>query len=107
MRESQILSERLTTIRKEIIELLKSKELTVKDLSQVMGIPEKEIASHLEHIKKSLNKSGYEIDVVPASCTKCGFRFKKRESMKKPSRCPLCKSENVKSQVLRILKKRV
>ncbi len=32
---------------------------------------------------------------MPATCKKCGYQFTDRERLKKPSRCPRCKSERI------------
>jgi predicted Zn-ribbon and HTH transcriptional regulator len=69
--------------------------LSARDLSGLVGIPEKEVAGHLEHIRHSLHRTGKRLIVQPAECTKCGFVFDKRERLTRPSRCPVCKSESL------------
>ncbi|MDP2645248.1 MAG: hypothetical protein Q8P24_09935 [Desulfobacterales bacterium] len=56
-------------------------------LSKIIGESEKEIYDHLAELKKS----GVLI-VDPAECRKCGFVFEDRERVKKPGKCPKCKS---------------
>jgi hypothetical protein len=34
-------------------------------------------------------------NVTPAECRKCGFVFQKREKLKKPGKCPICRSESI------------
>lgn len=80
------------TIRKEIIELLRTGEWTAQDISRTMRIPQKEVYVHLEHVHRSL-KSNFGI--TPPECLACGFTFSKRSAIRSPSRCPLCKSEHI------------
>jgi len=75
-----------------IMELLEQKQLSALQLSGELGITEKEIFEHLEHIARSL-KPTKRLVVEPAQCRSCGFPFKKRNRMKPPSRCPRCRSE--------------
>ena|SRR3990170_1023985 len=100
-----LIAERDETIRKAIIYLLEEQgPLSAKELSGLVKIPEKEVYVHLEHIKKSLHKRKDGAFVVtPAFCRGCGFEFKKRERLKKPSRCPVCKSELLEEPVFSIL----
>jgi len=33
--------------------------------------------------------------VVPARCRNCGYEFRGRERLRKPSKCPRCHSERI------------
>jgi hypothetical protein len=83
------------TDRETIVELLEgtSEPLTLRDISQLAGLPEKEVLDHLDHIHRSMKTHSRGITVTPARCRSCGFSFAKRGDFKKPSRCPVCKSE--------------
>lgn len=83
------------TARHQMLPLLAEREWSAKELSSEIGIPEKEVYGHLEHIKKSLSKALNRFVVIPAACRKCGFVFSKRERLKKPGRCPVCRSEAI------------
>lgn len=83
------------TIRQEIIVLLSSEELTIRDLSQAVSLPEKEIAGHLEHIERSLQSQGGKLIITPYKCLTCGFVFDKRTRVTKPGRCPSCKNSHI------------
>ena len=87
--------ERHDTIRHNIISLLESHTLSATDISVDIGISEKEVDEHLEHIQRTINKSGRIFVVKPAECKKCGFVFRKREKLKKPGRCPVCRNESI------------
>jgi transcriptional regulator len=88
-------AEALDTVRHLIITELEEGPLSARDISGLVGIPEKEVAGHLEHIRQSLHRTGGRLVVQPAECTKCGFVFDKRERLTRPSRCPVCKSESL------------
>ena len=87
----------MATIRQQIIEILERGDHDAKQISQDVGIGEKEVYSHLPHISKSLPKHGKRLKTIPAVCIKCGYDFKNRDRMTKPGRCPLCKSERIES----------
>ena len=83
------------TVRHLIMTELEQGPLSARDISGLVGIPEKEVAGHLEHIRQSLHRTGGRLIVQPAECVKCGFVFDKRERLTRPSRCPVCKSESL------------
>ncbi len=84
----------MRTVRQEIIEFLHGRMLTAKDISREVGIREKEVAAHLDHIARSLHGSGRFVR-EPSRCLNCGFIFKKRERMRTPGKCPKCRSEEI------------
>jgi len=85
----------LPSIRQQIIEKLESGTMTSRDLSRELRLSEAEILRHLPHIARSLNSNRRRLVMEPPVCLSCGFRFKKRERMRAPSRCPLCKGEHI------------
>ena len=87
--------ERHETIRHEILSILVDQTLSAKDISGEVHIPEKDVYDHLEHIECSTHKTGHHLTIIPAECLKCGFVFKKRERLKKPGRCPVCRGEQI------------
>jgi predicted Zn-ribbon and HTH transcriptional regulator len=94
--------ERHGTLRKEIMDLLAGQILSAKELSGAVGIPVKEVYGHLEHIQRSMSKGGYRFSVLPAECKKCGFVFRKRERVKKPGKCPVCRGESIQEPLFSI-----
>jgi predicted Zn-ribbon and HTH transcriptional regulator len=94
-KEPPIPSERHDTIRHEIMTVLEEQTLSAKEISGLVRISEKDVSEHLEHIERSAHKSGHHLTVMPAECLKCGFVFRKRERLKKPGRCPVCKGEKI------------
>jgi predicted Zn-ribbon and HTH transcriptional regulator len=83
------------TIRHELLAELEEGPLSARDLSGRIGISEKDVYGHLTHIRATLHRSERRLVVQPAECAKCGFVFNKRERLKKPSKCPVCRSESI------------
>ena len=90
------------TIRQQLRTLLEEGPLTAKEISTAVRRPEKEIADHLEHLRKSLHSEGRRLSQVPAECRECGFVFRKRDRLKAPSRCPVCKGEAISDPAFRV-----
>lgn len=84
----------MSTIRQSIIVLLQDQELSARELSQVIGIREKEVYEHLTHIARSATVKG-KLKIQPAVCRDCGFEFRKRDRLNPPGRCFRCRSESV------------
>lgn len=97
--------EETETIRHQIRILLEEGPLTAKEISSAVRRPEKEIANHLEHLRKSLHSGGRRLSQVPAECRECGFEFRKRDRLKAPSRCPVCKGETISDPSFRVDRK--
>lgn len=96
--------ERHETIRQKIISVLEGQTLSAKDISADVRVSEKEIYEHLEHIQRTLNKSEHIFILAPAVCKKCGFVFRKRYKLKKPGKCPVCRSELIQEPLFSIRK---
>jgi predicted Zn-ribbon and HTH transcriptional regulator len=96
--------ERHETIRQKIISLLEDKTLSAKDISTDVRASEKEIYEHLEHIQRTINKSKHNFIVTPAICKKCGFIFRKRDKLKKPGKCPVCRGELIQEPLFSVRK---
>ena len=79
------------TRREEIIEILGKEEKSAQELANHFKVELSEILVDLNHIRYSI-KPG-KLTVKPAQCRKCGFRFEERSRVKKPGKCPRCKSE--------------
>ena len=91
------------TLRQRIVEELQDspEPISLKEISKLVGVSEKDLTSHLEHIAKSLKNSNKKLVKFPASCKQCGFELNRRD-FKKPSRCPNCRSENISPVFLQI-----
>ena len=91
-----------TTLRHALREELLDGFSTARDLSSRLGVPEKDIAHHLEHLERSLRGTGGRLEVEPASCVGCGFVFRKRERLTRPTSCPLCNGERIEPPRFRV-----
>jgi hypothetical protein len=89
------LIERHETVRSALRQVLREGPLTARELSARVGISEKEVSGHLEHVARSLRHSGERLRVEPAQCLVCDFVFKDRMRLTKPSKCPVCRSERL------------
>lgn len=88
--------ERRETVRQELLVLLsQGRPVSAKQISVLVSVTEKEVVTHLEHIGKTLEKTGRRLHIEPARCRRCGFEFIKRSRLKKPSRCPVCRAESI------------
>ena len=61
----------------------------------MLGISEKDIPEHIQHVAKTLRSRGGRLKVVPPECIQCGYTFDERHKLSQPSRCPTCKSERI------------
>ena len=91
------MSEADLTIRQMIAAALREGMLTSKDISRALGIREKEAIEHLPHVARTVNHAGGKERFVaePSECLSCGFVFKKRDRLRTPCRCPVCRSEEI------------
>jgi len=90
------------TVRRQIRALLEEGPHTAKEISFAIRRPEKEIKNHLEHLRKSLHAEGRRLTQIPAECRGCGFVFRKRDRLKAPGRCPVCKGESISDPSFRV-----
>ncbi len=83
------------TIRKSIVDLIEVRSFSAKEISGTVRISEKEVYEHLKHIRKTISQKNRKVKITAPRCKQCGFEFKKRERLKKPGKCPICKSETI------------
>jgi predicted Zn-ribbon and HTH transcriptional regulator len=91
----------MPTRRESIAELLErtSYPMTVHDICQSLDIRQRSaVYEDLEHIARSLKIQEKELLVEPARCANCSYVFKVGTSVKKPSKCPRCRSEWIMAQ---------
>jgi len=83
------------TIRERMIKLLESTEtpLSAREIAFELGLEsERVVYEELKHVAKTIRRKGKTLYVQPAYCKKCGFVFKSAQ-IKKPSKCPRCRSQ--------------
>jgi predicted Zn-ribbon and HTH transcriptional regulator len=85
----------MRTIRQELMDTLMEREMTAIDLSQEVGIREKEVYEHLPHIARSVASQGNRLVVEQPRCLKCGFVFEGRKRFTRPGRCPKCRETHI------------
>ncbi len=90
------------TPRRRVEEILLNGPATIRDISQLAGMSEKDVSSHLPHVDKSLAARGQKLTISPYSCVSCGFVFESKKRFKKPGRCPKCKCERMEEAVFQI-----
>lgn len=98
-----MINERKQTIRQAIIDALENNALTVREISQSIGIMEKDVYHHLSSIDKSVKHQHKKIDMEPHYCMNCGFQFKNRNTFKKPGKCPECRNGRIAPAVFQII----
>ena len=82
------------TLRRRIAALLRRGPLSVPEIARLTRASVKGVLADLEHVRRGVEPS--EVwTVEPAECASCGFRFKGRERLDVPSRCPRCRSEDI------------
>ncbi len=86
-----------------MIDILCEGEMNARDLSQTLGIREKEVYEHLSHVARSLIPQKKRLVILPFRCLACGRVFEERKRFTRPSRCPHCKKSHVERPMYRII----
>lgn len=92
----------MLTIRQQMTELLRRGSYRAKEISQELGIREKEVYDHLRHISRTLVHHPGRLTIDPAVCLSCGYIFRKRRRFGKPGRCPRCRDQHIQEPRYRI-----
>ena len=98
-----MIDERKQTIRQEIIDELENNALTVREISQSIGIMEIDVYHHLTSIEKTVKHRKKRIHLEPYYCMNCGFQFKNRKTFKRPGKCPGCRNGRIEPAVFQIV----
>lgn len=91
------------THRQQMMELLGSAPMSARDLSQAIGISEKDVIYHLGHLAQSVSARGKKLVILPFGCLSCGYVFKARKHYTRPGRCPRCRKSHLENPAFRIL----
>ena len=86
---------RTETARDRLLAALREGFATAKELSFKTHLSEKQVLDHLEHVARSLEHRGLELEREAPKCLKCGRSFEDRQRFTTPSRCPDCRSERI------------
>ncbi len=90
------------TTRKQIATILEHRPLNSIEISQTLGISEKDVLDHLPHISKSAAAEKKKLHIKPSVCIKCGYVFKGRQRFTRPGHCPRCRGTRIKRPVYAI-----
>lgn len=90
-------------MRQSLDRALRAGPVTARDLSQLVGIPEHDVAGHLEHLERSLKGRRERLLTEPAACLDCGFAFTHRHRYTRPGGCPNCRGRRISLPRFRIL----
>jgi len=91
------------SLRRRIIALLSEQEMDARELSQELGIKEKEVYGHLAHVERSVAASGDRFVLTPSQCLLCGYVFEDRHRLTRPGSCPECRRSKIRYPSFRIL----
>jgi predicted Zn-ribbon and HTH transcriptional regulator len=94
------------TPRQAIGRILADGPHTAYELSALVHLREKDVVPHLEHLARSLRRTDRRLDVEPASCRDCGYAFRDRTRLGRPSSCPRCDGQHVSAPVFRVVARR-
>ncbi|MBN2497475.1 MAG: transcriptional regulator [Deltaproteobacteria bacterium] len=81
---------------------LREGPLTARELSGLIGIREREVPAHLEHLQRSLRRTSERLQVEPAECLSCGYLFADRKRLTRPGACPRCRAQRIAAPVFSI-----
>lgn len=91
------------TIRDLLAAELRGGWVSARQLSSLVGISEKTVPEHLEHLRKSAASGDGEFEIEPAVCSRCDHVFDDRTRLTRPSRCPECKGQRIEPPRFRIV----
>lgn len=78
--------------------------MTVTEISRFVDQPGKDTVEDLQHLLQSLKHTEFKPIIETASCKKCGFEFGD-DKLRKPSKCPECKSTWVTEPRIKLVRK--
>lgn len=91
------------TLRREIAAMLRREELDARELADRLGLEEKEVVFHLEHVRRSAAAARETLVTTPARCLLCGYEFADRSRLGRPGRCPACRRSKIAGPAFRLL----
>lgn len=86
---------RRRTIRQQLQLELEQGPISCRELSQRLHQSEREVLDHLHHLRRTLQRQGRNLGMIPATCRKCEYRFAQRKRLEKPGKCPVCRQTGI------------
>jgi hypothetical protein len=84
------------TDRQRLMQLITGTRRSSRQLAELAGLPERQVEDHLQHIVRSLARDRTRRFMLePSACQDCRYVFRERTRLKRPSRCPRCRSEAI------------
>jgi predicted Zn-ribbon and HTH transcriptional regulator len=93
----------MKTVRQQMISLLETAPMALRDLSQALRISEKEVKGHLPHIAKTVSARKDRFTVIPARCESCDYAFAGRKRLSPPGKCPRCRQSRIQGPWYQVL----
>ena len=91
------------TLRQRLIDLLTDTRMTTDQLARMLGIRERQVEEHLAHVVQTVARDRSRRFILePSTCMNCGFMFRDRAKLTRPSRCPKCRREGISAPRYRI-----
>lgn len=94
--------ERHETPRQALERHLRRRTLTAGELAGILGMRERDVVGHLEHLERSVRRHGARLVCRPARCLACGYGFPGRRRLSKPGSCPRCHRQQIDPPAFRI-----
>jgi len=92
----------MKTVRQQIMDLLRGREMSAQDLSRAIGVKEREVERHLPHVAASASGRGERLVISPSRCLDCGYVFRERRRVTRPGRCPVCQGRRLEKPAFEI-----
>lgn len=84
------------TPRRHLMQLLTGQLYSSRQLAGLLALSERQVEDHLLHVMRSLaGDRTRKFILEPSLCRECGFVFRERTRLTRPSRCPRCRSEAI------------
>jgi predicted Zn-ribbon and HTH transcriptional regulator len=94
------------TLRQEILRHLREGPLTARELSTLVHVREQDVIPHLEHLQRSLRRTPERLVLRPAECLACGYQFRRRTRLTRPSACPRCRAQRIEPPIFSLERER-
>ena len=88
------------TQRRKIGDMLKEPR-TISSVAHELGLTRDEVEDHIKHLMKTARAAKQQVNVEPARCRSCGFRFG-GDKIAKPSKCPECSGTRLYEPLIQI-----